>query len=253
MTSVSKTVWITGASKGIGNALALTYLQKGYRVIATSRNIQKSDFKNDQNNPNLSVIAGDLSLKEENQRIVNRIFNDHKHVDIAVLNAGTCDYLSVDTLQSDSFEHLFKVNVFSVVYALEALLPHLLNTDATIAVTGSLAGYAGLPRASAYGGSKAAIHHIIDTLQIELSPYPLHLSLITPGFVDTPLTQQNDFKMPFLLSPEKAAHYIYKGIHKKKYLIQFPFIFSMIIRVLGCLPQRLRVALLARTLREKKQ
>lgn len=250
MKNSDNTVWITGASKGIGNALVHQYLENGYTVIATSRSISWSDFPDlNPDSSALHIEPGDLSQKEENQNLVKRLLSHYGPINTVILNAGTCEYLSVRSFTSGPFERLLNNNVLSIIYSLEILIPALIHTNSTIALTGSLAAYAGLPRASAYGASKAALHHIADTLQIELAKYPLHLTLITPGFVDTPLTQKNDFNMPYLISAKKAATIIYKGIQTKKLIIQFPLRFSLIIRTLALIPQSLRIKLLAKKLR----
>jgi NAD(P)-dependent dehydrogenase (short-subunit alcohol dehydrogenase family) len=226
-----KTVWITGASKGIGNALVRRYLKAGFCVIASSRSISDASFPDlKYDKSRLDFFCMDVTKKEDNLAAVAHIMNTHGQLDVAILNAGSNEYVTIDDFNSDVFRQLFNTNFLSVVYALEALFPVMKETRGTIGVMGSVVGYGGLPRASAYGATKAALRNMVQALQIDLFKFPLHLSLISPGFVKTPLTDLNDFKMPFIISAEKAADRIFKGLSKNKLEIHFPLRMSLLLK-----------------------
>lgn len=234
-------VWITGASMGIGHALTCHYLKKGHTVIATSRHIQKQHFHylTADEIQRLHLMPGDVSTKADNDRIVNDIITQFQRIDIALLNAGTNEYVTLKTFNSDCFQHLMQTNFFSVVYGLEALLPHVTTTAARIGIVGSVVAYGGLPKASAYGASKAAIRNMVQSLQTELLHQSLSISLISPGFVKTPLTDKNDFAMPCIISAETAATYIAQGLDKRTLEIHFPYRFSLFLKLITSLPQSL--------------
>ena len=136
-------------------------------------------------------------------------------IDIIILNAGNCIYVDLDTFNSDDFVSMISVNYLAHVYAIEAFLPLLKQSSAPhIVPIASLSGYCGLPRASAYGPSKAAVINLAQSLQLDCKQDNISVNLVNPGFVKTPLTDKNDFPMPGLVSSDAAAHYILKGFEK---------------------------------------
>lgn len=242
-------VWITGASTGIGHALTCHYLEAGYTVCASSRSISQDHFRAVNTYGRLHLFKLDVCQKEQNKAVVETILSEFGQLDIAILNAGNNRYVSVNNFSSEPFEDLFQINVLSVVYALEALLPHLREKTAHISVMSSVVSYTGLPLASAYGASKAALRNMVQALQVELENDPLHLSLICPGFVKTPLTDKNTFNMPFIISAAEAAKEIFKGISKKQYEIHFPKRMSLILKFISSLPQKIMIRRLAKSIK----
>jgi short-subunit dehydrogenase len=246
--SIKKIVWITGASTGIGHALTCRYLRDGSTVVASSRLITVDHFPSLSSfKGQLDIMRGDVSKKADNISIINTILKKYGKIDLVILNAGTNRYVTVDEFDSDIFLKLINTNVLSVVYALEGLLPVMKNQEAVIGVVGSVVGYGGLPRASAYGATKAALRNMVQSLQIELYKKPLHLSLISPGFVSTPLTDLNDFKMPFIISADKAAQIIKRGLEKKKLEVHFPYRMSLLLKFIMSLPHKWMTWLLSRS------
>ncbi|RAP34504.1 short-chain dehydrogenase [Candidatus Marinamargulisbacteria bacterium SCGC AAA071-K20] len=237
-----KVVWITGASKGIGHALALLYQEKKWVVCCTSRSIQNSDFLDPKF---IHLYPGDVSIKMDVNKIMKQILNDHKHIDHIIFNAGTHLSDSIYTFNSKDVKTLFDTNVMSIVYGFEFILKHLKDCPTTVGVMSSVVSYTGLPKASAYGATKAAIRNLTQSLQVELSSFPLHLSIICPGFVKTPLTDKNNFKMPFIISSKKAALIIYKGMVSKKLEIHFPLRMSLLLKFIASLPQQIMLKLLS--------
>ena len=242
-----KVVWITGASTGIGRALVRSYLDKGCSVVASSRSISEPHFTAEELATNrLTLLPGDVSLERDNRRLVHHIMEQFGRIDVAILNAGSNAYVTVDSFRSEVFESLMKANFLSVVYGLEALLPHMKDKSGCIAVMSSVVAYGGLPRAGAYGATKAALRSMVQSMQVELAYSPLQLSLVCPGFVKTPLTDKNDFKMPFIISPEEAAKRIVSGLAKQKLEVHFPYRMSLFLKGLMSLPQSWVVKLLSR-------
>lgn len=238
-----KKVWITGGSKGIGKALACHYDQAGWLVCATSRSISTDDFPN---NPAVQLYPGDLTKKDHVQSILGSILKKHGHLDQIIFNAGTHIPDSINDFNSDNVQKILNINVMSIVYGLEAVLPRFKDHSTTVGIMSSVVSYTGLPMAAGYGASKAALRNMTQSLQVELENYPLNLSLICPGFVKTPLTDKNDFEMPFILTAEKAAQIIYDGLSSKKAEIHFPLRMSLLLKFISLLPHRLRIKLLAK-------
>ncbi len=171
-------------------------------------------------------------------------------LDIAFLNAGICEYVDVATFDSAVFERTMKTNFLSMVYGIEAMLP-LLREGRQPQLIGmsSTVAYRGLPRAEAYGASKAAIKHLFESLQIDLQRDGIAVSVVCPGFVRTPLTDRNDFPMPFLVEVDEAARRIVDGIEARRPEIHFPKRFSIPFKLLALLPHRLYGALCSRMVR----
>jgi short-subunit dehydrogenase len=135
------------------------------------------------------------------------------------------------------------VNFHGAVNVLDTILPYMQRQQAgEIYITGSLAGYRGLPKSAPYNASKAAVISLAESLHLELKLQGISLRLINPGFVESPLTNKNDFKMPFLISPEKAAEYIYKELSNNNFEITFPKRFAYIMKILRLIPYRLYFA-----------
>ena len=244
-------VWITGASSGIGRAMALELAARGATVIASARShngltLLAADSGTDRIHP-LPLDVTDRAATLAAARTIHERFGG---MDIAVFNAGTCEYVDVRAFDSAPFERVLRTNFLSMVYGIEAALPllrqsphpHLVGMSSTVA-------YGGLPRAEAYGASKAAIKHMLESLRIDLRREDIPVSIICPGFVKTPLTNRNDFPMPFAISAERAARCIADGIAAQKHEIHFPKRFSLPFKLLAMLPSRLYTVLAARMVR----
>jgi NAD(P)-dependent dehydrogenase (short-subunit alcohol dehydrogenase family) len=237
------TVWITGAGKGIGRALALKYAAAGYSVAASARTVADLNLLEEDAKP-LSGSAHGFRLDTTDQERVSAVLADIERamgpVDQVILNAGTYIPTPIDKFSPDLVRSLFETNVMGTVHCLSALLKRREDRHGCrVAVVASLAGYRGLPKAAAYGATKAALINMCEGLRPELEPFGITLQLVNPGFVQTPLTDKNDFPMPFLISAEKAAKCIYDGLENNRFQIAFPFHFALIMRVLRVLPDAL--------------
>lgn len=158
-------------------------------------------------------------------------------VDIAVLNAGTYEPVTPETFSADVFREHLDVNFMGTVHCIEAVLPDMRRRHSgRIAVVASVTGYAALPKAEAYGATKAALISLSDSLRADLAPDGVKVTVIAPGFVRTPLTRQNEFAMPFLIEPEHAARIVADGLERGKDEIAFPLRMALAMKGLGMLP-----------------
>lgn len=230
--------WITGASSGIGRAVALEMAKRNYNLIISGRNL--ANLSELAKLTHAEIIPFDVTDKSANLAAAAKIKELFSSVDIVFLNAGDCEYVDVREFDSAIIERMIKTNFLSMVYGVEAALPllrasqnpHLVGMSSSVA-------YFGLPRSEGYGVSKAAIRSFFQSLRLDLMPEKIPVSIILPGFVQTPLTDKNDFPMPQRISAEKAAKKIVDGIEAKKHEILVPFLFAAFLRLLGCLPSRL--------------
>ena len=226
-------ILITGATSGIGRQLALDYNLTGHEVWAVGRNETALDILGSQ-----GLHTGRVDLID--REAVLEYFSTIDSIDLAILNAGTCEYVDLPEFDSRLVQRVMRSNVESLAVSIEAVLPLLRNgTSRHLAVVGSSAAYLPLPRAEAYGGSKAAVAYLVDTLRIGLTKEYITVSLICPGCVKTPLTDLNDFPMPFRVSMEEASNSIRIGLSKKKSEIHFPKRFTYLLKLLSYLPRPL--------------
>lgn len=245
---MNKTVWITGAGKGIGRALALHMAREGWSVAASARTV------NDLTSLAVEAPAGrihafvlDVTDLNATQKTIAKIEEQLGPIDMAVLNAGTHVAMSAVDFSVEIFRKLVDVNLMGPVNGLGTLLPLFrFRGRGHVAVVASVAGYRGLPTSAAYGATKAALINMCEALKPELARDGIDLSLINPGFVETPLTAQNKFPMPFLISAEEAAVTIYKGLIARKFEIAFPWTFVVMLKLMRLLPNRLFFALTSR-------
>lgn len=228
-----KTLLLTGATSGIGEALCYQYLALGWHVIACGRNEQKLALLATHEN----ITTLQLDLTEPHQ--IAESFEHITELDLVILNAGSCEYIN-DAKQFDGklFERVINTNLIAVGYCLEALLPKI-SAGGQLALVGSSASFLPFSRAQAYGASKAGIAYLASSLAIDLKQSDIDVSLIRPGFVKTPLTDKNDFKMPMCITSEQAADYIVTGLNKRQFDIHFPKKFTLILKTIAFLPESL--------------
>lgn len=251
MSNAKPIAWVTGAGKGIGRALALRLADEGWIVAASSRT--PSDLASLQAAARSGTIHPyplDVVDARRTAEVVAAIERDLGPIALAVLNAGTYVPTRAVPFDAAAYRHQFEVNVFGAVNGLAALVPLFVARRAGhIGVMASVAGYRGLPGAGAYGATKAALINMCEALRVELEPHGVGISAICPGFVKTPLTDRNDFPMPFIISAEAAAGHIVRGLAAKRFAIAFPPLFATIMMTLRLLPDRLFFALARRARR----
>jgi NAD(P)-dependent dehydrogenase (short-subunit alcohol dehydrogenase family) len=246
-----RVAWITGAGKGIGRALAQRLVADGWTVAASARTEADLDSLAAACPPGTVVpFALDVTNALATARTLDAIVERLGLPDLAVLNAGTHKPMPAETFSAQTLRTLVEVNLMGTANCLEVLIPSFIARKAGhIAVVGSVAGYRGLPTAAAYGATKAGVINMCEALKPELARHGVKLSLINPGFVETPLTDRNDFDMPFLIPAEKAADYIARGLGSDRFETAFPRRFAFIMKLLRILPDRLFFALTKRMVR----
>lgn len=238
-----KTCLITGASSGLGRELTIHYAQLGWRVYAVARSeaaLQELALEHVTVKP----MVCDLTSKEQLCTLIQQLNADTSSLDLAILNAGTCIYVDAEHLQLNDFEHTFAINFFAIVALVPQLLP-LLKSSAhgQLAIVSSLAHVFPFTKAEAYGASKAAVSYFTESLRVDWSGNGVDVCLIEPGFVDTPLTQKNDFAMPFLMSREDAVQRISQGIVKRQARVRFPKRLVWSLNLLRLVPYSIRLVI----------
>ena len=252
MSLTDRWIWITGASSGLGLALTETLLNRGNRLIVTARSRDKLEELSAQNPDNLWIVSSDISNPQCSHDLQKRLAEITPVIDTVILNAGNCEYIDVDKFDIDAVERVTQVNYLGFVRCVYAALPLLLNSRKSPHLVGisSASAYFGLPRAEAYGSSKAAVSHFLDSLRIDLQHKGVFVSTVYPGFVDTPLTRKNDFPMPGIISTDKAVKLILSGMEKMRYQISFPFLLIASLKLLDFLPYSLSTRLVQRLVRK---
>lgn len=240
MTPQDGAVWVTGASAGIGRALCVDLVARGWTVYATARRTDRLErLSLEAKGPGRIIPApGDVTDLVQMRQIVDRI-NAQDRLALAVLNAGIYMPMRAKAFSAETAKEMFDVNLVGVTNALEPVLKSMIAAGTGhIALTASVAGYRGLPGAAPYSGSKAALIAMAEALAMDLVDHGVRMSVINPGFVETDATSVNEFEMPFLQTTEEAAQAISKGLFKPGFEIAFPWIFVRILRLIGLLPNR---------------
>jgi NADP-dependent 3-hydroxy acid dehydrogenase YdfG len=240
MNAASSLVWITGASSGIGQALALRLARGGRRVVLSARRADTLAQLARELPHRLIPWPLDVTDGPAVAAAVPAIEAAHGPIGLAVLNAGTHRPLSAADFKAAAVRQLVEVNLMGVVHCLDAVLGPMSRRGAgQIAVVASLAGYAGLPTAAGYGATKAALINMCEALKLDCDALGIKLQLVNPGFVATPLTDRNDFPMPFLIPVETAVDRFVAGLAGDAFEITFPRRFALILKLLRLLPYRL--------------
>ena len=240
-------VWIIGASTGIGAATARALLDAGARVALSARRADAlSDVARDHTNA--TVVPLDFTDSAAVRKGWNTLVAQWGRVDLVLIVAGTHQEMRAWELDEAKAMALLKTNLHGVISACSVIVPELLAQGrGAIGIVGSVAGYRGLPKALIYGASKAAVINFTESLYLDLEPKGLGVYLISPGFVKTPLTDRNDFKMPALISAEEAADEILRGLRKGHFEIHFPRRFTRMLKLMQLLPYRWYFSLIHRS------
>ncbi len=240
-----KNIWITGASSGIGRALAIKFAEKGWQVAASAR---REDLLNEISNlnKNISSFPLDVTDKEKCKEIFNQIKNKYNDIDICFFSTGTWDPKKERDIDIDQMKNVMEVNFFGTLNCIKTVEQYFKDrNDGHISIVSSIAGYRGLPNSTGYGASKAALNNLAESLYFDFGRHNVRISLISPGFIKTPMTDKNQFKMPFLKTPEFAADKIYNGlINGSSFEIDFPKELTLILKFLKLLPDRIYFSLI---------
>jgi len=240
-------VWISGASSGIGRALALRLAGEGYKVAVTARSHEKlAELQAEASGLSGSIVVldGDVTDAEDMEHVMASIEYEHGALAMAILNAGVYLPVHAEDLHRADFEKSFAVNLAGVVNCLLPAIRHMkAKGQGQIAIVSSVTGYSGLPTGAAYGATKAALINMAESLKFDLDKMGIRMQLISPGFVDTPSTRKNAFPMPALVSPEDAARQIAAGLKSQAFEITFPKRFTFMLKLARLLPYGVYFAL----------
>ena len=269
-------IWITGASSGIGLALAKAYSQQGHTVFISSRNVtrlhdiasqlmQSNENNLDVRNPTVIPVACDVCSEEDMNQAYLTIKSHTSYLDTVILNAGDCEYFSIQEPKWSMMKRMMDVNYFGAIRTLEAALPLLREKqnarqnspnaskeNAHVVGISSLAINAPFPKAEAYGSSKAALRYFLDSLALDLHAENIDVTTVLPGFVKTPLTEKNDFSMPFLLDSDEAASRIINGLANHPGTFSFPKRLSYLLKLSHWFPNRWRKIVMQDTVSAQK-
>ncbi|MHC5023984.1 MAG: SDR family NAD(P)-dependent oxidoreductase [Planctomycetota bacterium] len=235
-----KRLWVTGASLGIGRAIALELADHGAVSVLTARSEERlHDLRKEveARGGRALVKPGDVTDLDRMKAIASEIEAELGGLDTLIANAGTHLFTTPEAFDTQEYLDLMDINYGGTLRCIEAALPGMLERGrGRIVGIASLAGLRGLPRAAAYSASKSAMINFLQSIRFHLKDHNVHVTIVNPGFVRTPLTDKNDFGMPFLIAADKAARIICSGIARGRDEISFPFPFSSTIKLMRVLP-----------------
>ena len=237
---MNKVVWITGASSGIGKSLALKFAKEGWNVAISAR---RENLLNEisESNEKIKSFPLDVTDRVKCAEIFQKIKNHYGNIDICFFSTGTWNPKKEKDIDLEQIEEVFKVNFFGTVNSIKAVEEYFKNKkDGIITIVSSIAGYRGLPNTTGYGPSKSALISLAESLYFDFERHNVRVCLVSPGFIKTPMTDKNDFKMPFLKTPEFAADKIYDGLIKKNsFEIHFPKELTITLKFFKLLPSKI--------------
>ena len=249
-----KTIWITGGSTGIGKALAVKFANKGWNVAVSAR---REELLNELSNQyeNISAFPLDVTDKQKCSEVFNQIKDKYENVDICFFSTGTWNPKKEKEIDVEQIEDVFKVNFFGTVNTIKAVEQYFRDRKkGIITIVSSIAGYRGLPNSTGYGPSKSALNNLAESLYFDFKRFGVRVCLVSPGFIKTPMTDKNDFKMPFIKTTDYAADKIYDGlINKNVFEIHFPKALTVILKILSFIPSKLYFSLVAQMTKHQKK
>lgn len=250
-----ETIWVIGASSGIGHALALELASQGASLVLSARSeaLLQELQENLPNSSEHSVVPVDVSQTESLQAAIQSFEKEKCTIHRVIFMAALYQPMNLLKLDLPATEKLIDVNITGAFRFIYSVLPFLKGQSAggrprQIVLCASVAGYRGLPNSQPYGATKAALIHLAESLYMEAKPFGIDVKLINPGFVETPLTEKNDFDMPFVISAKEAAQRIARGLKNSAFEIHFPRRFSYLLKTLSLLPSWIYLRVVAKTI-----
>lgn len=242
--------WITGASTGIGRALALNLAREGYTVAATARDEDRLGTLVDEAAGMPGRIVSfpcDVTEEAAMAATVSAIERTAGPIALAIFNAGTYFPTRGERLDTSNVVKTFEINLFGVIYGIVPVLDRMrARGRGHFVVVGSASSYFGWPNAASYGSSKAALNNMAEALKHDFDKLNIRIQVVNPGFVDTPLTRKNEFSMPALMPVEDAARRMADGIRKGGFEISFPRRLNWPLKLLSMMPFSWRYAIIHR-------
>jgi len=241
----NKVIWITGGSSGIGKALAYKFANEGWQVALSARREELLNEISKSNN-NIHPFPLDVLDPEKCKEVFSKIVNKFENIDIVVFSTGIHDPKSEKKLNLDSIRKIMETNFFGTINSINSVYNYFKEKKlGHISIVSSVAGYRGLPTAGAYCASKSALTSYAESLYFDMKRFNVRVSIVSPGFIKTPMTDQNTFPMPMIESAEFAAEEIFKGLTKSNsFEIHFPKKFTYIMKVLKIMPNWLYLKLI---------
>ena len=234
---MSKNVWITGASSGIGKALAIKFATEGWQIAASAR---RENLLKDLNNKNSNIHSFPLDVKDESRakKVFQDIIEKYQTIDICVFCTGIHDPDAEKKLSSEKIREIIETNFFGTLNCIMAVNSYFRESKkGHISIVSSVAAYRGLPAAAGYCASKSALTSLAESLYFDFQRHNVRVSVISPGFIKTPMTDKNKFAMPMIKSPEYAAEKMFIGLTKKNaFEIHFPIAFTFMMKLLKIMP-----------------
>tara|TARA_Y100000992_G_scaffold272855_1_gene214728 strand:+ start:3490 stop:4242 length:753 start_codon:yes stop_codon:yes gene_type:complete len=239
MSENQKKIWITGASSGIGKAVAEKFALEGWKVAVSAR--RKEVLDEMTKTQNIFSYPLDVTNEDQINGVFQKILNDFGELDLCLFSSGTYDPKNEQKIDPDKIKNVIKVNFFGVVDCVKTVEDYFKKRKSGhISIVSSIAGYRGLPNSSGYGPSKAALTNFCESIYFDFKKFNVRISVISPGFIKTPLTDKNNFPMPFLKTVDFAAEKIFKGLVKEKaFEIHFPKGLTLILKFLRVLPYKI--------------
>lgn len=238
----NKNIWIVGCSSGIGAALAKELAAQGANLALSARSKDKLNSLNKELDGKHQVLPFDVADFAALKSTTKKLKSTWKQIDSVIFLAATYSPGDVFELEYEKVKTVLEVNLLAAFSISELVLPWMLEQkNGQLVFCASVAGYRGLPTGQPYGATKAALINLAESIYCEMQKQcpQIDIKVINPGFVRTPLTDKNDFKMPMIIEPEQAAKAIVKGLLSSKFEIRFPWLFTSIMKLLEITPYRL--------------
>ena len=239
MSEKQKKIWITGASSGIGKSVAEKFANEGWKVAVSARRKELLD----ELAKNTNIVSFPLDVTNRNQinEVFKNIIDNFGDLDICLFSSGTYEPKDEQNIDPDKIKNVMNVNFLGVIDCVKSVERYYKDKKSGhISIVSSIAGYRGLPNSSGYGPSKAALTNFSESIYFDFKKFGVRVSIVSPGFIKTPLTDKNEFPMPFLKTPEYAAEKIFNGLVKSSaFEIHFPKGLTLTLKFLRILPYRL--------------
>ena len=250
MSENQKKIWITGASSGIGKALAEKFAAEGWKVAVSARRKEILDKMSEHEN--IFSYPLDVTNQDQIKNSFEKIIEDFNGLNLCVFSSGTYDPKLEQEINVVQNKFVMETNFFGVLYCIKAVESYFKNKkDGHISIVSSIAAYRGLPNSSGYGPSKAALTNLTESLYFDFKKYNVRISLVSPGFIKTPLTDKNEFPMPFIKSPEFAAEKMFNGLTKSKaFEIHFPKALTILLKIFRILPYKIYLFLIDKSVKK---
>ncbi len=239
MSENQKKIWITGASSGIGKAVAEKFAAEGWKVAVSAR--RKELLQDMAKDKNISSFPLDVTDRSQINSVFQNILKEFGNIDICLFSSGTYEPKDEQNIDPDKIKNVINVNFLGVIDCVKTVEGYFKNKKTGhISIVSSIAGYRGLPNSSGYGPSKAALTNFCESIYFDFKKFGVRVSVISPGFIKTPLTDKNEFPMPFLKTVDYAANQIFNGLVKSNaFEIHFPKGLTLTLKFLRILPYKL--------------